>query len=275
MERDELQQQLFAWLQPAFELVYPNPKNTLVVPFDTTRVVLDSEPLGDGRLAVHLRAAILMDLEPSDDIAAYVALHANNFRFGNLYMFGVDGALDLDYAYTVMSTWLDAATTVELVTLAGNNAVATSRELHERFGGRLANPSGQAHRLTFIGPERRDRRDVWDVLNRTLETQSCLLLGTAERIELAGAGVLTEGWMVVNTQYLWFAGRDHATRATTLWRIPHTDVANDRVTVTSTGPTYTAHLHNGTTLSVTTVSEEAVAALHAAHHDPRDLNEPR
>ncbi len=265
-----MQNQLFAWLRPTFGLAYTNPLNAVIVPYGTTRVVLDSEPLADGRFSVQVRASILMDLEPSDDLVVYVALNGNDFHFGNLYLFPEGDRFDLDYANKVLNTWVDAPGVVELVVAAADNATAAAQELQPRFGGRVPNPSGRTRRNTFIGTESTGRHDVWEALDNALDTPRCLILGTADHVELSGIGALTEGWFVVSTEFIWLAGRDHRTRAITLWRVPHRDIHDDGVATEVGRPTYTARLVSGTRLSVVTATEEAAAALRDTHRDPRE-----
>lgn len=236
--------------------------------------MIDSEELGDGRLAVHIRAPIIQDLEPTDELAAHVALNCNAFHFGNLYLFSVDDKkADLDYSNKVLSTWLRGPQDLaELVTVAGDNALGVARKLQPQFGGHLANPSEEVVHTMHIGPESEGRQDVWDALNEALETQACVVMGTAEHIELARIGVLTEGWFVINSAFLWFAGRDARTRATILWRLSHNDLESDLPITTYRPTTYTARLQNGDVLTVVTRTCEAATALRNAHHDPRDLN---
>lgn len=273
MDRDALQQQFLGWLRETTPETYVDARNAVVVPRRSTRVVVDSEPLDDGRHAITIRAPILQDIEPKPQLAVYVALHANAFRLGNLYLFKVGESYDLDYSYTLMDTWVGKEGLAELVAVAETSAASAAQALHERFGGRLPNPEAAVRQTSFAGPEQWGRQDVYDLLADALGTQQVLVSGTAERVERSKDRALADGWFVVTGDHLWFAGRDERHRGSVVWRIPHADVRSDRVSSRGSASTYSADLANGAELTVTARTTEAVVALRDARRDPRDPEE--
>lgn len=264
--RDPLHQRLFAWLAEAFENVYPNPQNAIIVPFDTTTVVVDSDEFVDGRRAVQLRSAILQDVRPNAELFEHVAHQADRFKIGGLYLYPEGHAYDLDFSIKVLHAWLDPETLVRLVTVAGSSAIDQADQLFPRFGGHVPNPGGQSHQRAFMGAESRGRQDVWDALERALDTQRCDVIGTAERIALDQTEVLVGGWFVLANDWLWVAGRRERGRDLVVWRVPRPDITATKCLDLFGLPTFVAHFGRGQKMCVGTATVEAVTTLEQRCH---------
>lgn len=138
-KRQEILAQIAEWLRPTFQDMRTNNAGQLIIPFESTAVLIDATPLHSGMHRLYLTCPVIVGVSPSAELAAFVGWKAGNFLFGSLGLRSEDDSqhppLTVEFEYSVHFEGTAGAPLTELVALMAQTGLDLMDELFPRFGG--------------------------------------------------------------------------------------------------------------------------------------------
>ena len=120
------------------------PDAVLSIQVGSARVFVGCTPWADtGRTLVKVFAYVLQSIKPSPELYEYVALHADDYLFGHLWVLKHDdGNYHLMFAHTMLGDYLDPEELQHAVRGVLGTADRLDDELQPRFGGKRFQEAG-------------------------------------------------------------------------------------------------------------------------------------
>lgn len=111
-------------------------KDSISIPYESTRVFVLISPFGDDHSVVNLRGVVGIDVPISDELKCWVADKSAAFLFGHPAYFEMDGKAVVEFRHNLLADFLDPDELLTAVACVANTANDLDDEVHEKFGGR-------------------------------------------------------------------------------------------------------------------------------------------
>jgi hypothetical protein len=110
-------------------------KSAVLVPFESTSVMVSFGEIGNDRTVVSLRGLVCQEVPISADLKAFIADKSAEYLFGHLAYLEIEGTAYIEFRHNLLGDFLDP----DEIMVALSAVAQTSNELDdvikERFGG--------------------------------------------------------------------------------------------------------------------------------------------
>lgn len=135
-----LHRSCLAYLSQMFTGVYTNSQNAIIIPnIDIIAIFVDLEPVGDGHIRLSVRAPLVMDLNPTNELLTYVGANAGQYKFGYLSTYMEDGQppVTAEFEFAQIASHLSWPVLDASISIVASTACELARDIRNRFGGRF------------------------------------------------------------------------------------------------------------------------------------------
>ncbi len=111
-------------------------KDSIAVPYESTRVFVLISSFGDDQSVVNLRGVVGIDVPITDELKCWVAEKSATYTFGHPAYFEMDGKAVIEFRHNLLADFLDPDELLTAVACVANAANDLDDEVHQKFGGR-------------------------------------------------------------------------------------------------------------------------------------------